>query len=127
MALPRLLYIEDDPHAGEIVRRALSPTHEVIVETNGDAALARLRVERFDGIILDLQLPGRSGLELVPLLRAAAPESALPIIAVSARVLREEAARARAAGCVAFLEKPFALTRLRQAVRSALDGAEIPA
>ena len=88
--------------------------HEVVTERDGIAGEQRA-AERFDLILLDIQLPKRSGLEVCRNLRARGLRG--PIVALSASVLPEEVARTTSAGFDLFLSKPISPTGLRAAVR----------
>ena len=100
----------------ELFVAALEADHEVVVERDGPAGEARALAERFDLILLDIQLPKRSGIEVCRNLRARGLE--IPIVALSASVLPEEVARTKEAGFVLFWSKPIARADLRSAVNS---------
>jgi CheY-like chemotaxis protein len=89
--------------------------HEVIVEREGRAGLARALAERFDLVILDVQLPGMDGIAVVRELRAA--ERRGPIIAVSSSAMADQVQRGMDAGFDAYLTKPISPADLRAAVR----------
>ncbi len=90
--------------------------HHVTVERDGAAGQARALAERFDLILLDIQLPKRSGLEVCRELRATGVGT--PIVALSASVLPDEVARTKGAGFDLFLPKPIAPADLRATVRT---------
>lgn len=112
----RILVVEDDPMNVELFEAALENDHEVVVERDGPAGEARALAERFDLILLDIQLPKRSGIDVCRNLRARGLK--IPIVAVSASVLPEEIARTKEAGFVSFWSKPIAPADLRAAVKS---------
>ena len=112
----RILLVEDDPMNIELFVAALEGEHEVVVERDGLAGEARALAERFDLILLDVQLPKRSGIDVCRNLRARGLE--IPIVAVSASVLPEEIARTKEAGFALFWPKPIAPADLRAAVKS---------
>jgi DNA-binding response OmpR family regulator len=76
-------------------------------------------------VLLDLELPGIDGFEVARRLRADARTARVPIIALTARALPAEEARARAIGCDDFVTKPVESTRLRASIRGVLreDGS----
>lgn len=88
--------------------------HEVVTERDGVAG-EECASDRFDLILLDIQLPKKNGLEICRTLRARGLR--MPIVALSASVLPEEIARTRAAGFDLFLSKPISPRDLRSAVR----------
>jgi DNA-binding response OmpR family regulator len=89
--------------------------HAVVTERDGAAGERRGSDEKFDLILLDIQLPKRSGLDVCRGLRSR--KIATPIVALSASVLPEEVARTHEAGFDLFLSKPIAPADLRAVVR----------
>lgn len=89
---------------------------------SGNQALALLEETRFDIVLMDLNLPGLSGLETIRLIRAHLnPAIArIPVMVVSALVTRDDIQHSLNAGANAFLGKPYRPERLVAAVRSAL-------
>ena len=119
----RILLVEDDPMNVELFESALETDgHEVVTERDGAAGEKRA-TERFDVVLLDIQLPKKNGLDVCRSLRARGLR--IPIVALSASVLPEEVARTKAAGFDVFLSKPISPRDLRDAVRRA--GATRPA
>jgi CheY-like chemotaxis protein len=111
----RILLVEDDPMNVELFESALeSDGHEIVTEKDGLAGERRAS-DRFDLILLDIQLPKKSGLEVCRSLRARGLR--IPIVALSASVLPEEVARTKSAGFDMFLSKPISPRDLRDAVR----------
>ena len=88
--------------------------HEVVTERDGAAGEERAS-ERFDLILLDVQLPKKNGLAVCRSLRSRGLR--MPIVALSASVLPEEVALTKAAGFDLFLSKPISPRDLRDAVR----------
>lgn len=62
------LVVEDDPEAGAFTRTVLEKRAgmRVVLEEDADAALAALRAENFDLVVIDVELPGLSGLQILP-------------------------------------------------------------
>lgn len=99
----------------ELFESALeSDGHEIVTERDGAAGEQRAS-ERFDLILLDIQLPKKNGLEVCRSLRARGLR--IPIVALSASVLPEEVERTKSAGFDEFLSKPISPSDLRDAVR----------
>lgn len=113
----RILLVEDDSKNVELFQAALEDEHEIIVERDGVAGQARALAESFDLILLDIQLPKRSGIEVCRTLRASGLRT--PIIALSASVLPDEVARIKDADFSRFLSKPISPPALRAAIRGA--------
>ena len=111
----RILLVEDDPMNVELFESALEGDgHDVVTERDGVAGERRAS-EQFDLILLDIQLPKKSGLDVCRNLRAHGLR--IPIVALSASVLPEEVARTTAAGFDLFLSKPISPRDLRAAVQ----------
>jgi two-component system, OmpR family, alkaline phosphatase synthesis response regulator PhoP len=115
----RLLVVDDNPLNLELFEAALTDAgHHVEVATSGDAGFARALAESFDVVLLDVQLPGRSGIEICRELRRAGRDG--PILAVSANALPDQVALGMAAGFDQYLTKPLAPHVLRAAVAAYL-------
>ena len=111
----RILLVEDDPANVELFESVLeSDGHEVVTERDGIAGEKRAS-DRFDLLLLDIQLPKANGIEVCRSLRARGLR--MPIVALSASVLPDEIARTRSAGFDLFLSKPISPRNLRDAVR----------
>ena len=117
----RILLVEDDQKNVELFEAALEDQHEVVVERDGVAGQQRALAEPFDLILLDIQLPKRSGIDVCRSLRASG--LLIPIVALSASVLPDEVARIKDADFSRFLSKPISPPSLRAAV---LDLADPP-
>lgn len=113
----RILLVDDDARNLELFEATLrGDAHDVTVARDGEAGQARALAEPFDVILLDIQLPGRSGIEVCQALRAAGLQT--PIVALSASVLPEEVARTKDAGFDQFLGTPAPPADLRAVVRA---------
>ncbi|OCX64521.1 two-component system response regulator [Thioclava sp. SK-1] len=109
----QVLLIEDEPHIAEAVRFILSRRGwAVSVESDGQRAPAQVRALRPDAVILDMMLPGRSGLEILADLRADPMFRNLPVLMLTARGQARDRDAAHKAGATAFLAKPFANAEL---------------
>ncbi len=120
----RIVYVEDNDANLTLVRKVLEAAGDITVTgvPSAEEGLQLVTQEPPDVLLLDLDLPGMSGLDLARKLRQIPELSALPIIAISASVMKDERAKALQAGCDAFVEKPFDIQRLRTIVRAAADG-----
>ncbi len=117
----RILLVEDDQMNVELFESALETDgHEIVTERDGAAGEARAS-DRFDLVLLDIQLPKKDGLAVCRSLRARGLR--MPIVALSASVLPEEIARTKAAGFDLFLPKPISPRDLRDAVRRLGSGS----
>lgn len=110
----RLLVVEDN-QVNQLVAQGLleAAGHRVTIAANGPDALALVEQNRFDVVLMDLQMPGMDGMETTRRIRALdGPASQLPIIALSANVLDDDIARAEAAGMSGHIAKPVDPNRL---------------
>jgi two-component system response regulator RegX3 len=125
-----VLVVDDEPTIRETVAEALRlDGHRVVIAGDGPAALATFRAERPDLVLLDLMLPGLSGIEVCRILRA---ESTVPIIMVTARDSELDAVVGLEVGADDYVTKPFSLRELAARVRATFrrldqaSGAEGP-
>ena len=117
----RVLVVEDEKKTASFVRKALQAEgFAVDVCHNGDDALAAARATPFDGIVLDIMLPGRDGLSVLRQLRER--KNTTPVLLLSARGEVNERVEGLNAGADDYLPKPFELAELVARVR-ALDAA----
>lgn len=114
-----VLLIEDEPHIAEAIRFILARDGwQVATHDDGASALEVIRASPPDVLVLDLMLPGRSGLEILADLRRDAALAALPVLVLSAAgqgTARDDADRA---GASAFMTKPFANAEVLAAIRA---------
>lgn len=107
---PRILVVEDDPDGQELVAHILGYLKfEIDVANDGDEAVTILHEsgKTFDGIIIDLNLPGKNGWEVLTYIQTNAKTANIPCLAVTAHhtsKLREEAIKA---GFTAYFAKPL--------------------
>jgi two-component system cell cycle response regulator DivK len=121
MRQPTVLYVEDNEYNRKIVRQLLSRTTYRLQEAaDGEAALAMVREERPDLVLMDVQLPKTSGLELTRLLRDDPATATLPIIVVTSFALSGDDRKAMAAGASAYLAKPYSPRELLALIRKFL-------
>jgi two-component system, cell cycle response regulator DivK len=117
----RILVIEDQEDNRQILRDLLTNAHfEVIEAVDGEAGLAAAAAHRPDLVLMDIQLPGMDGYEVTRRLKADALLQAIPVIAVTSYALAGEADTARAAGCDAYIPKPYSPRELLAKVREYL-------
>lgn len=118
----RVLLVDDNAMNVELFTDSLeSDGHEVVVERDGTAGRARALRERFDVVILDIQLPGMDGYAICRDLRTAGVAG--PIVAVSSSAMADQVERGLAAGFDEYLTKPISPAALRAAVRRLASAA----
>ena len=114
----KVLIVDDEPHIRKLIQVALSRADYATVEAeNAREALEMLKNERPDISLLDLGLPDRDGLELVPLFKQ---QSDTTLIIVSARDATDQKVTALDLGADDYLTKPFDTEELLARVRVAL-------
>ena len=121
--MPRLLLVDDNPSIHKIAETLLATTDVALVcAESGEEALGHLdRGERFDAALVDTQMPGMDGWQLLERLREHAATARMPI-AMMAGVLDDvDPARIQAAPIQAFLKKPVELRDLGQRVHHLMD------
>jgi CheY-like chemotaxis protein len=112
-----LLLVEDNPANVALFEEVLKgDSHSVTVVSDGRTGYERASAETFDALLLDIQIPGMTGIEICRGLRAAG--QTLPILALSAAALPEQIEAAMRAGFTAYLTKPISPQALRDAIRN---------
>lgn len=103
-----ILHVEDNEYNRKIVRDLLSKYHYEIVEAqNGQVALDAMALRRPDLILMDVQLPKISGLEVTRLIKADPTLAEIPVIAITSFAMNDDNRLAIEAGCNGYLAKPF--------------------
>jgi two-component system, cell cycle response regulator DivK len=116
-----VLYVEDNEYNRKIVRRLLSRSSYRLREAaDGEAALGMVREERPDLILMDVQLPKMSGLDVTRALRADPATADVPIIVVTSFALSGDDQRALAAGASAYIAKPYSPRELLALIQTFL-------
>src|SRR5580658_2226226 len=119
--MSRVLVGEDEAHLADGLRFNLQAEgHAVEVAADGETALDRLveKKERFDAVVLDVMLPGKSGFDVATLLRER--KNYVPILMLTARGRAEDVLQGFAAGADDYLPKPFELAILIARLESLL-------
>lgn len=116
-----MLLCDDEDVLRALIRAALGGEYELVEARDGDEALERARADRPDLIILDMMMPGRSGLDVLPELRADAELGPTPVVMLTARTQAADREAAAAAGADRFLAKPFSPLELSRLVAELLD------
>jgi DNA-binding response OmpR family regulator len=118
----RILVVEDEEKVAAFIQRGLEQaSYFVDVAGTGEAALDQLATVDYDAVLLDVMLPGISGLDVVRELRRQKKE--VPVLALTARGGIDDRIEGLDAGCDDYLAKPFALQELLARVRALLRRA----
>ena len=119
MSEPTLLVVDDERHIRRVLQLSLGDAGYRVLEADSFAAAVRLlEAERVDLLLTDLQLPDRSGLELLHQVRSTRPD--LPVILITAFGTVESAVQAIRAGAFDYVIKPFRMEELEALVGRAL-------
>jgi len=117
----KILIVEDNPQNMRLIEMALSAESYFLLEaTNGEEALEIAKKERPDLIIMDVQLPKMSGLEVTRKLREIPEFTQIPIIAITAYAMKGDEEKALDAGCNAYLSKPIRARELPNVIAKML-------
>ena len=121
--MPRILVVDDEPGVQESLRMLLKSEGDVAIAGDADAALREVTIATPDLVLLDLVMPGRSGLELLAELSDHGVRA--PVIVLTATNTVNAAVEAMKRGAADFVTKPFELDALRIKVRNLLEKREL--
>ncbi|MBL0087030.1 MAG: response regulator [Ideonella sp.] len=117
-----VLVVDDDPNNREILRRWLvRDGHQVLLAGSGHEALAVLREQSVDLMLLDMMMPDQSGLDVLGALKAEPAESRPPVLVISAYDEAHSAVQCIEAGAEDYLPKPFDRVLMRARVGAAIE------
>jgi two-component system KDP operon response regulator KdpE len=123
MRTARILVVDDEPQLRRVMRAALTKQGYIVGDVrSGEAALEKLREERFDLIILDRNMPGMGGVEAC---RAIRENSDIGIIMLTIRKSEEDRIEALDAGADDYITKPFSMPELFARIRANLRRAPL--
>jgi DNA-binding response OmpR family regulator len=115
----KILVIEDEGKVASFINKGLEQSgYEVDIAADGDSGYEKFCANKYDLVVLDLMLPKLSGWDLIPMLRNR--ESAVPIIAVTARAAVEDRVQGLNLGCDDYLVKPFSFAELLARIQALL-------
>ena len=118
-----LLYVEDNLANVALVRQLLARRNDFnfLTARNGDLGMIMARTHEPAVILMDINLPGMSGYDVMELLRNDPITCDIPVIALSSRAHLREIVKGGEAGFFRYLTKPYKLNDLLEALDSALD------
>ena len=116
--MPTILIADDDEHIAELIELYLEKDG-IAVERAADGVAAWERIQRggIDLAILDIMMPGMDGLEATRRIRANPRLRDLPVIAITAKAMRDDQDQCRRAGANDYMAKPIDLDRLLSLIR----------
>jgi DNA-binding response OmpR family regulator len=119
---PRVLLVDDDPNLHETLRIALGDRYDILGVLTGEEALSLMEKDVPDLVILDLNLPGKDGLDVCRELRSRVTGRRLPVLFLTAEHSHERFVRGMESGGDSFMTKPFRLEELVERIESLLGG-----
>jgi two-component system cell cycle response regulator DivK len=120
--MEKVLIVDDNRASRDLIRAILKTVHcDIIEATHGQEALDLVQRERPGLVLLDIDMPGLSGLAVVKKIREDSSFARLPVVAVTAFAMERDRERAMAAGFTAYVTKPVRAASLRQQVLQLLD------
>jgi putative two-component system response regulator len=120
---PRILIVDDELEITEILADLLSEDHACQKAGSAEQALVRLQESNFQLVISDITMPGMSGLEMIPHIKALSPNTV--VVMISGMQTVESAIGALRLGAFDYLMKPFDLRQVEAVVKRALEHHEL--
>lgn len=112
-----ILYVEDNPDNRNLIRRVLNAEGYAVVEAaHADQALRKLEEGRVDLILMDINMPDMDGYTLTAKIKKMDPYKSIPIVAVTANVMRGDREKSLEAGCDGYIQKPIDIDTLAQQI-----------
>ena len=122
-----LLYVEDNPANMKLVEEIVGeqlPDIKLITAVNGTLGIEVARTTRPQVILMDINLPGISGLKAMKILRDDPATAQIPVVALSANAMPRDIAKGIQAGFFRYLTKPIKINELMDTLNAALEFAE---
>jgi PAS domain S-box-containing protein len=118
-----LLYVEDNPANTQLMQEIIDrhPGFNLQIADNGLCGIEVARTVLPDVILLDINLPGINGFEVLKLLREDALTAHIPVLAISANAMESDIKRGQAAGFLHYLTKPIKVDELMSALNAVLE------
>ncbi len=117
-----ILYVEDNSDNRKLVRRVLEVEgYNVVEATNGFEALERLEHQPIDLALMDINMPDMDGYTLTSKIKAMPQFATMPIVAVTANVMRGDRERSLQAGCDGYIQKPIDIDNLSMQIERFLS------
>lgn len=112
-----ILYVEDNPDNRNLIRRVLNAEGYSLVEaSNATQAIEKLSNEKVDLILMDINMPDVDGYTLTARIKHMERFNHIPIIAVTANVMRGDREKSLEAGCDGYIQKPIDIDTLAQQI-----------
>ncbi|HNF94076.1 MAG: response regulator [Anaerolineales bacterium] len=112
-----ILYVEDNPDNRNLIRRVLNAEGYAVVEAaQATQAFAKLESEHIDLILMDINMPDMDGYTLTAKIKKMDKYKNIPIVAVTANVMRGDREKSLEAGCDGYIQKPIDIDTLAQQI-----------
>ncbi len=119
-----ILIADDDAASLELLKDALAaPGYRIIESSDGSDALLKVQSETPDIVLLDIQMPGLDGFEVLRAIRGLDPPVPCPVLAVTAFVMDGDRERMLASGFDGYIAKPVSISHVREQVRRILNSS----
>jgi CheY-like chemotaxis protein/anti-sigma regulatory factor (Ser/Thr protein kinase) len=127
--LHTMLYVEDNPANLKLVEQLVArrPTMRLLSAADGNVGIRLARAHQPDVILMDINLPGISGLEALRILHDDPATAHIPIVALSANAMPRDVEKGLAAGFFSYLTKPIKVPEFMEALDQALAAARVRA
>ncbi|MFC5178408.1 response regulator transcription factor [Nocardioides taihuensis] len=123
--MARILVADDDIDIRELVEFKLSTLgHDIVAVTDGAAAIDACKQDRPDLAVLDVMMPGMSGLDAIRVIRSDPSLSDLPVILLTARAQESDVENGFDSGADDYITKPFSPRELASRVQALLARAQ---
>ena len=124
-----VLCVEDNPANLELVRQLIArrPGLRLLTATNGMLGIESARADQPEVILMDINMPGMSGIDAMKILRADPVTAHIPIIAISANAMPRDIENGLKAGFFNYLTKPIKISSFMDALDAALDFSQTAA
>lgn len=117
----KVLLVEDNRMNSRLTEFVLERYgFEVFIAASAEEAIAEVRTQKPDLILMDIQLPGMDGLEATRILKGDPETAEIPIVAITAHAMHGDEERIRAAGCEGYIPKPINTWKLAETVEKYL-------
>ena len=126
--LRTLLYVEDNPANLKLVEQLIArrPTLRLLSAIDGNVGIELARAHQPEVILMDINLPGISGLEALKILREDPATAHIPVLAISANAMARDIEKGLEAGFFSYLTKPIKVEEFMEALDTALEHAAHP-
>jgi CheY-like chemotaxis protein len=124
-----VLYVEDNPANLKLVEQLIARRHDLrlLSALDGNLGIEMARASLPDVVLMDINLPGLSGIEALRILRLDPSTAHIPVVALSANAMPRDIEKGLQAGFYRYLTKPIKLMELMETLESALDSGSADA